>query len=81
MCKGGNPNTFKLKIKLICGIILRVWRSGMHRKKVTFLAGNFTMEKALFKNIFWHKIFICQPILSDFLRLLECKMVTCSYFS
>ena len=29
------------------------------RKIVTSLAGKFTMEKALFKNIFLHKIFIC----------------------
>ena len=76
MCKGGNPNTLKLIIKQICGMILRVayktilfligafmMKNNQFRffsgKIVTSLAGNFTMEKALFKNIFLHKIFIC----------------------
>ena len=27
MCKGGNPNTLKMKIKQMCGMILRVWHS------------------------------------------------------
>ena len=26
----------------------------------------FTVEKALFKIIFWHKIFICEPIFKNF---------------
>ena len=80
MRKGGNPNILKLKIKQICGKILRVWHSAMHKynlfwfgafqmksnqfgfiseKIVTSLADIFTMEKGLFKIIFWHKIFIC----------------------
>ena len=40
-------------------------------KIVTSLAGNFTMEKALFKNIFLHKIFICQPIFKIFVALFK----------
>ena len=43
---------------------------------MTFLAYNFTMEKALVKIIFGRKFFICQPIfkfLWHFLRLLGCK--------
>ena len=35
------------------------------------LAGNFTMEKALFKNIFLRKIFICQPIFKFFVALFK----------
>ena len=85
MCKGGNPNTLKLKIKQICGIILRVWRSAMHTKQFcldvtrTSFAGNFTMEKALFKNIFYHKTLFVNRFLKIFvalLRLLESRMVT-----
>ena len=30
MCKGGNPNTLKLKIKQICGKCLGDWHSAMH---------------------------------------------------
>ena len=30
MCKGGNPNALKMKIKQICGIILGVWNSAIH---------------------------------------------------
>ncbi|MEW8547924.1 MAG: hypothetical protein AB2693_30835 [Candidatus Thiodiazotropha sp.] len=33
MCKGGNPNTLKLKIKQICGTILKIWCSAMHTKQ------------------------------------------------
>ena len=40
-------------------------------KIVTSLAGNFTMENALFKNIFLHKIFICQPIFKIFVALFK----------
>ena len=36
MCKGGNPNTLKVKIKKICGIILRVWHSAMHTIQFCF---------------------------------------------
>ena len=31
-------------------------------KIITSLASNFTIENALFKTIFGHKILICQPI-------------------
>ena len=101
MCKGGNPNTLKLKIKQICGVILRVWCSALYTKQFCFglvhfrrkknqfrffsekivtvsLAGNFTMENALFKNIFLHKsLFVNQfpNFFQHFLRLLECKIV------
>ena len=30
MCKGGNPNTLKMKIKQICGIVLGVCHSAIH---------------------------------------------------
>ena len=40
-------------------------------KIVTSLAGNFAMEKALFKNIFLHKIFICQPIFKIYKALFK----------
>ena len=40
-------------------------------KIVTSLDGNFTMEKALFKNIFLHKIFICYPIFKNFEALFK----------
>ena len=40
-------------------------------KIVTFLAGNFTMEKALFKNIFLHNFFICQSIFKMFVALFK----------
>ena len=40
-------------------------------KIVTFLDGNFTMEEAVFKNIFLHKIFICQPIFKIFVALFK----------
>ena len=40
-------------------------------KIVTALADNFTMEKALFKNIFLHKFFICQPIFKIFVALFK----------
>ena len=36
MCKGGNPNTLKMKIKQICGIILRVWHSAIHTIQFCF---------------------------------------------
>ena len=36
MCKGGNPNTLKLKIKQIYRIILRVWYSAMHTLQFCF---------------------------------------------
>ena len=48
------------------------------------VAGIFTMEKSLFKMIFG-RTFIREPIFKLFvghiLQLLECKMVTWSYFS
>ena len=61
MCKGGNLNTLKLKIKQVWGKILRVWHLALHtiqfclmknnqfrfffQKKVNFLADIFTMKK------------------------------------
>ena len=36
MCKGGNPNTLKLKMKLICGKKLRVCCSAMHTIQFCF---------------------------------------------
>ena len=76
MCKGGNLNTLKLKIKPIHGIILefcvqlsiqvqfcfRLVHNQFrlfYGKIVTSLADFFTMEKALFKIIVWHKTYIC----------------------
>ena len=40
-------------------------------KIVTSLADIFTMEEALFKIIFWHKIFICKPIFKIFVALFK----------
>ena len=36
MCKGGNPNTLKMKIKQTSGIILRVWHSAIHTLEFCF---------------------------------------------
>ena len=41
MCKGCNPNTLKLKIKEICGKIVRVWRSAKHTIQFCFGLGHF----------------------------------------
>ena len=42
MCKSGTPNTYKLKIKQIYGIILRLWRSAtcMHIIQLCFVLCN-----------------------------------------
>ena len=40
-------------------------------KIVTSLTDIFTMEKALSKIIFWHKIFICEPIFEIFVALFK----------
>ena len=45
MYKGGSPNTLKLKIKQICGIILRVWHSAMHTKQFWFGLVHFRGKK------------------------------------
>ena len=90
MCKGGNPNTLKLKIKQICKSVERIYEVGpqlciqynlsgfgafqmknnqfrfFSKKIVTSHADIFTMENALFKIIFWHKIFICCLIFKIF---------------
>ena len=91
MCKGGNPNTLKLKIKLWNNFkslalsyaykTILFWFDAFmmknnqfrffSRKIFTSLAGNFTMEKALFKNIFLNKFFMCQPILKFFVALFK----------
>ena len=54
------------------------------RKIVTSPAHIFTMEKALFKIIFWHKIFICEPIFKIFVSLFMTfgmQMGNTSYFA
>ena len=43
----------------------------IYPKIVTSLADIFTMEKALLKITFWHKIFICQPIFKIFVALFK----------
>ena len=41
------------------------------RKIVTSFAGNFTMEKALFKNIFLYNFFFCKLIFNFFVALFK----------
>ena len=41
------------------------------KKLLKSLANIFTMEKALFKIILWHKMYICQPIFNFFVALFK----------
>ena len=46
------------------------------RTIVTSLSGNFSIENYLFKNIFAHKFFICQPIFKMFAALIMTNLVS-----
>ena len=69
---------------LLCGVgsqhlKLKIRRKKKSRKIVTSLAYIFTMEKALVKIIFGHKIFICRPIFKTFVALFTTRGVSCLF--
>ena len=56
MCQGGYPSILKLKVKQICGIILRVW----HRL--------VTISQGTARNHFWEARMLMQSSILDIVQ-------------